>query len=211
MVLTFPGKKARQRFTYSQSYDILTHEWNKFRKLIKYHFPDFKWIRMPRAQTNPFPGNPIGYCHEHLITNSPRHKITGRKLDHAFLEEKRKRYKIGYAKIRENQDVAEYLSKDFFHDEEWIIPINLRHVITDSTMILKPGQGYAMDPDNIYYTRNADFKTIEHSIMLKHNQPAPFYLYLREFSQIEPKILSGHYVDENLVTPMIKNKETRSL
>ena len=53
--------------------------------------------------------------------------------------------------IRENQDVAEYLCKDFFDDKEWYIPFNIKHYHTSRNVKINIAQGYKKDPNSIIF------------------------------------------------------------
>jgi len=196
-VITSPGKKFRKKHNYADSFKIQEHEWNKYRFVIQYHYPDFKFIRLPRAQTNPTADNPIGYAHQHIIANRPNRVIhkykddkiiktipTDETLSFDWLTENKERYQLGFVWIRENQSVADYLHKDFYHDDEWVIPTNKNHVSTSRDIILRPYGNFIKDPDSIYFTEHADKQTIENTVMDRYGRTLPFEEYLKQYHDI---------------------------
>jgi len=176
MIITFPGKQAREKIPYYQSYPIMNYDYKKLAMVIKYKYPDFKYIKFPRAQANPIKGNPAGYCHFHVIHNT--------KINKNWLDNKCKKYTLGYTFLRFNEDVAGYLHNDFYIDDEWTIPLTLKHYSSSRNIIINSGQGYALDPDTIYYTSNASFEFIEKDILDKYGRLLPHEEYLKKFTQI---------------------------
>jgi len=173
MVITFPGNDYRNKIDYSNSYRIMNRDWNKLRGVINYYYPGFKYIIFPRAQANPKPGNPRGYCHFHVIHN--------KKIDKEWLDKKCDKYMLGYTFLRFNEDVAGYLHNDFYSDDEWVIPFNVKHYRSSRCIKINPGLGYEKDIDNIYFTANADYISIENSIIDKYNRCLPFVEYVKMF------------------------------
>jgi hypothetical protein len=121
-VITFGGKEQRDRFNYVESYYKMSEEWNKFKQVIEYKYGRINYILFPRSQGD-------GYCHYHIITD--------KYLDWYFLDRKRKKYDLGFLRINENQDLAEYLCKDFFKDHEWIIPQKIKHYRSSRSIKIK--------------------------------------------------------------------------
>jgi hypothetical protein len=180
MIITFPGIEKRRKITYDQSYKIMNKDWDKLRYVIKYKYPDFKYILFPRAQTDPMPGNPIGYCHYHIIHN--------KTIDKKWLDDKTKKYTLGYTFLRYNEDVAGYLHNDFYIDDEWIIPFEIKHYRTTRDIMINPGQGNKMDQDNMYFSKNMNIQEIEKSINEKYSRILPFEEYMYQFTQVQPKL-----------------------
>jgi len=199
LIVTFPGSWLRNITDYSKSYKILTNEFRKLLLLIIYELYktekglrsytnnpvlkpgykvdlnkglELKMIILPRAQSNPKPGNPIGFCHLHIITNLP--------LNIDFLEEKisKNDYKIGYQFIRENQSVAEYLCKDYFDDQEWYIPFELKHYRTTRNLHINPSITNKGSDELLFLTH--DIKFIEKEL-LKKGYNLPFENQVRRF------------------------------
>jgi len=141
--MTMPGIEFRKKVTWAQSYPILNYETDKMlhciyreietlrriengykikrkRRMKEPFLKDFQplpkhdisMIILPRAQAKPKENNPIGYAHNHILTNY--------SLNKHWIEEKiaKNSYKLGYTFIRENQNIADYLCKDFFIDDE---------------------------------------------------------------------------------------------
>jgi len=209
-VITSPGKQFRKEHDYANSYAIQEYEWNKYRFKIKHHFPDFTWIRLPRAQAKPTGDNPVGFAHQHIITNKPIHKRTGETLSFKWLTENKKRYQLGFVWIRENQSVAEYLHKDFYDDDEWVIPISKRHFSTSRDIILRPNGRFEKNPDNLYFQPQFKIDQIEQKVNEVYSRPLPFPEYVKQFYtntlKKEHPPLSGEYRNGILVKPFIKKR-----
>jgi hypothetical protein len=120
-VITFEGKKFRDKYTWIESYKYMAKFWDLYRKVIEYHYGKIDYILFARAQKS-------GYCHYHILLN--------KSVPWGFLNEKRKKYGLGFVSIQKNKDVAEYLHTDYWHDTEWIIPGNVRHYRTSRGIIL---------------------------------------------------------------------------
>jgi len=206
-IVTAPGGLYRKNTQYFDSYKIMNYEFNKLKRIINYELNklkkgiktrsnnpvlkpgykvndlELKMITLPRAQASPEENNPIGFCHLHNIVNLP--------LNNDFLEEKisKNSYRIGYRFITQNNNVAEYLCKDFFNDPEWYIPYGQKHYITTENLHINPGQYDYMQPGNILFLRkdlntyfeNEDFlKYIEWDLNVRgHN--LPYYEYVSKF------------------------------
>ena len=176
LVMTVPGIQFRKKVTWNQSYPILNYETNKLLDTIKreiqtqrriqqgeqikrkvkmensflhknQELPDYDiaLIILPRAQANPKDDNPIGYAHNHILTNYP--------LNKHWIEEKidKNGYQLGYTFIRDNQNIADYLCNDFFIDDEWVIPKNIKHYRTTRNVKLNITDGYVNDPNDKFY------------------------------------------------------------
>lgn len=216
-IITSPGKQFRNEHTYVDSYRIQEYEWNKLNGVIQYHHPDFQYIRLPRAQTSPTADNPIGFSHQHILTNRPQrveHEYkdgklvrtipTNDDLSFQWLDEKRKKYQLGFVWIRQNQNVAEYLANDFFHDDEWIIPIGKNHVATSRDIVLRPYGSYKGQPDNIYFAPAAPAPLIEKTIGARYGRSLPFEEYVKQFHDVTntpQRQLAGTYINGKLVRP----------
>ena len=176
IILTFPGIETRKKFNYEQSYPIMSHEWHKLLNLLKRKQPGLSYIVLPRSQNNPFPGNPAGYCHYHIFTNKPFTKtwITN--------QIKRNNYILGKPFCNKNKDLSDYLMTDFYIEEEWAIPENVRHYNCSQDLKLNPGQGYEKDPDNIYFGAKASLSLMETAIYSKYKRLLPFVEYIKLFA-----------------------------
>lgn len=180
MVMTFGGSALRKEVSYWDSYQFMNDGWYLLRKVIKYKFPDFKYIIFPRAQANPIKNNPPGYCHFHVIHN--------KRIDKTWLESKLKKYRLGYSFLRHNEDVADYLHNDFFNDDEWIIPFNVKHYRSSRDIVINGSQGYCKDPDDILFPRSTKKDQIEHTLKTKYSRILPFEEYLKQFVEINRRI-----------------------
>lgn len=176
MVVTFPGNDLRRILDYSDSYFFMSYDWNKLRLVLKYKYPDFKYILFPRAQADPKPGNPAGFCHYHIIHNT--------HIDKDWLDSKTKKYTLGYTFLRHNEDVAGYLHNDFYVDDEWVIPFGLKHYRATRDLIVRPGQGYMMDQDSIAFPKGTTLSRVEDIILSKYGRLLPFDEYLKLFSDL---------------------------
>ncbi|HEY0090432.1 MAG TPA: hypothetical protein VGB37_16400 [Candidatus Lokiarchaeia archaeon] len=111
-IITSEGKKYRKDKIYEESYKFMSKQWIKYLKVIQTRVGKIIYILLARAQKD-------GYCHYHIITN--------KYIDWSFLNKKRKKYGLGFVSIQKNKDVAEYLNTDYFKENEWIIPLNVKH------------------------------------------------------------------------------------
>ena len=145
-VITFEGKEYRQKYTIEESYKFMNKQWHKFLNVINYHYGKIIYILLPRAQKD-------GYCHFHILTN--------KYLDWKFLNEKRKKYNLGYVSIQKNKDVAEYLNTDFFKKHEWYIPKGIRHYRSSREIIL---MNYRRNRINKYFTNKMTIEQIKNWI-----------------------------------------------
>lgn len=177
MVITFPGNDVRSLVPYYDSYRLMNKDWNKLRGVLKYRFPDFKYIIFPRAQANAYPGNPVGYCHFHVIHN--------KKISKDWLDDKCRKYYFGYTFLRFNEDVAGYLHNDFYIDDEWVLPANVKHYRCSYDVKINPGQGYLMDPDNILFPKSMRLNKVERLIDKKYSRILPFEEYVKQFVQLQ--------------------------
>lgn len=111
-VITYPGRNYREHFTWNQSYDFMSQIWDKYKLKIEYDYGSINYILFSRAQND-------GYCHYHILIN--------KYIPWKYLDETRKKYKLGFVSIQKNKDVGEYLTVDYWKDDEWIIPPNIKH------------------------------------------------------------------------------------
>jgi hypothetical protein len=162
MVFTFPGLSERKKINYAQSFKMVNNDYKKLIKCIKYEWKKLlqgkkskyknklfigeipkdplSYICLPRAQSKPEDDNPIGFCHLHVIMNW--------QLNIKWIYEciKKNNYKLGFCFVRKNQSVADYLCKDYFEDDEWVIPKNVKHYHTSKDIILNISKGSILDP-----------------------------------------------------------------
>lgn len=114
-IMTFQGKKYRELYSWIESYYVMSKIWNKYKQVIEYHYGPLDYIQFPRSQQD-------GYCHLHTLI--PKY------IPWRFLEKKRRKLypELGSVSINKNVDVATYLHRDFFKDNEYIIPNKFTHV-----------------------------------------------------------------------------------
>lgn len=173
-IITSEGKEFREKYNYEQSYYFMNHQWNKFRKLINYHYPNLIYVLLPRAQKT-------GYCHYHILTN--------KYIDWKFLNKKRKRYGLGYVSIQKNKDVAEYLANDYFNDNEWFIPLNIRHYRSSREIKL---MNFEKTKDNIFFNHKKTEEEILNEINEKLGIPFnPFNEYYENKMMIQHNRKNG--------------------
>lgn len=111
-VITFPGKSFRDKYSWDESFKNMSYAWNKFKKIVEYHYGPFDYIQFPRSQKT-------GYCHYHTLIN--------KNISWYFLNKKRKLSELGYVSIQKNKNTADYLTSDYWKDNEWCIPSSYRH------------------------------------------------------------------------------------
>lgn len=129
-MITFPGNNLRKYVNYEGSYRYMNHRWKNFWRSIIYvpadkkhglkpYYRNIEYIVLPRSQNNPRNGNKPGYCHYHVFLN--------KGIDIDYIKERSLEHGFGWSSIKRNYELAEYLSKDFWYDPEWVIPYNIRH------------------------------------------------------------------------------------
>jgi len=121
-IITFGGKQLRDQVSWDGSYIFMNKQWHKFINVINRKYGKLIYILFPRAQGD-------GYCHYHILLQ--------KYIPWKFLNEKRKNYDLGFVSIQRNKDVAEYLSTDYFKDDEWKIPFNVRRFRTSREIVLR--------------------------------------------------------------------------
>jgi len=143
---------------------------------------DIAMIILPRAQSKPKEKNPIGYAHNHVLTNY--------SLNKHWIEEKiaSNHYQLGHTFIRENQDIADYLCNDFLNDDEWVIPQNMKHYRSTRNVKINISGGNKMDDGDTFFNaisvpndtffRTNDMKFIEKIILERYHRPVS-YTHLR--------------------------------
>lgn len=132
-IITSEGKQFRSEYTFQESYRFFSQQWNKFKQLMEYHFQPINYIVLPRSQKD-------GYCHYHIIMDS--------WISWKWLNEKRKKYNLGFMSIKKNKSVAEYLANDYFKDREFVIPDNFKHYRSSRSIILN---NYRPDLKNLIF------------------------------------------------------------
>jgi len=146
--------------------------------------------------------NPIGFCHLHTLINCP--------INNKWIYEKveKNNYKLGYNFIRENQAVADYLCKDFYDNDEWVIPFNTRHY--RSSRNIKINMEYKKD-ENITFipaylndyeilgNSTTKYEVFGKTFKVKNNKILPFEEYIKQFAEI--KEIKKHMVKQTEVTP----------
>lgn len=166
-VITFSGNKLRQQYSYDESFVYMNKAWDKYKLVIEYRYGKMSYIVLPRSQRN-------GYCHYHILTNI--------FPSIGFLEEKRKKYSLGFNRIKENKNVAEYLQQDYFKDHEYIIPKNIRHYRSSRNIkLLNYKKDSFWNEDNVYYSKYASFKFIDLDVNERFGRPLPLVEYLKEY------------------------------
>lgn len=175
-VITFEGKKLRDKISWFDSYKFMSKEWDKLVHTIKYNYyeryckngeyapyigENFSFIVLPRSQKS-------GYCHYHVLVPD--------EISWYYLDNIRKRYNLGYMSIKRNKSVAEYLSNDFFKDNEWVIPYQVYHYRCSRNIKINK-----YSEKNLFFTFDCDFETIEKKVFDTYGYPLPFEEYLKVF------------------------------
>ena len=121
--------------------------WNKLRNALNYKYPDLSYILLPRAQGD-------GYCHYHILLNQ--------YIQKNYIKEKLEKYDMGFFRIKQNKNVAEYLCMDYFKDSEYYLPERIRHHCSSRNIKLK---NYKIDKnDFLKFNNNMNYKEIEKEI-----------------------------------------------
>lgn len=149
-IITFSGKEYRELYTPEESYAFMSKQWNRFRNVINYHYGKIIYILLPRSQKS-------GYCHYHIITD--------KYLDWKFLNEKRKKYNLGFVSIQKNKDVAEYLNTDFFKKHEWYIPSNIKHYRCSREIKIND---YQKNNNKVYFTNRFNMAQIKKYMFINY-------------------------------------------
>ena len=170
----------------------MARSWTLLKHVIQYHKGKFDYVMFPRAQKN-------GYCHYHILTN--------KYIPKKFLLEKSKKYKnIGFIKIKRNVSVAEYLTKDFFKDNEYVIPFRKRHYNSskDVAPYMNISGMFTKNPDNLNFNLvNNGIPVIEQYYKIINNNyglSTPFEILLSHF-----------YMLNNTNENEDKNKKTKTI
>jgi len=170
-IITFQGKKFRDKIPFYQSYQIMSNIWNKYKKVIEYHKGKFEYLIFPRAQKD-------GYCHFHIIL--PKY------ISWYFLEKKRKLYpEMGYLRINKNIDLAEYLHRDFFKDNEYYTPLGQRHYSSSKALTFNQYINPYFREDNILLLGRHKPEDMEKEIIKKFGRLLPFEEYVKKFADIK--------------------------
>jgi len=168
-IITFGGKEFRTKYTYEESYGIMSNYWDKYKKVIEYHKGKFDYIQFARAQQD-------GYCHLHTII--PKF------ISWKFLDEKRKLYdKMGFVSINKNVDLADYLSYDFFKDREYYIPKGVRHYNSSRALTLNRFDNPFFQDDNVMVLGRHTVEKFEDDVLGKFGRLLPNEYYIREYYQ----------------------------
>lgn len=120
-IITTAGNEFRSKYNWIESFYYMNKQWDLLKKVIEYKYGKLTYIVLPRSQKN-------GYCHYHTILS--------KKIPWEFLNEKRKKYDLGFVSIQKNKDLAEYLCTDYFKDDEWVIPEKIKHYRSSRDIML---------------------------------------------------------------------------
>jgi hypothetical protein len=190
-IMTFQGKDFRDKYSYEESYEIMSKTWHKYQQVIEYHKGKFDYIKFPRAQQD-------GYCHFHIIL--PKF------ISWYFLDLKRKLYpELGFVRISKNVDLAEYLHRDFFKDHEYYIPKGVRHYSCSRGLTYNKFSNPYFQEDNAIILGRHTLSEFEDLVNKKFGRSLPNEEYLKEFVrekqyQIQKK---GRLVNGVLEKPVI--------
>jgi len=166
-IITFGGKEFRAKYTYKESYAIMSNYWHKYSKVIEYHKGKFDYIQFPRAQQD-------GYCHLHTII--PNY------ISWKFLDEKRKLYpEMGYVRINKNVDLAQYLHKDFFKDNEYYLPKGVRHYNSSRALKLVKYMNPFFQEDNVMMLGKYKIQEFETEVENKFRCALPNEYYIGRY------------------------------
>jgi hypothetical protein len=217
MIFTFPGLSLRLKNDYKKSYKMVNNDFNKLIKRLNYYYDriinnkkirlknnlfhnneipldELAYICLPRAQAKPEGNNPAGFCHLHVIMNWT--------LNVHAIEEiiKKNNYKLGYVFVRKNQSVADYLCKDYFDDDEWVIPKLVKHYHTSKNVIINIGKGIKIDNDVKIYKKQSikeiekdlnnnvnNYQVFGKTLIVKNPLILPFEEYVKQFYDLTNK------------------------
>lgn len=171
-VITSKGKDFRSKYSYIDSFEIISYEWKKLKQMIERKYGFISYIVFPRAQKS-------GYAHLHILLDS--------FVDWNFLEEKRKGLNLGYLSIQKNRSVADYLHRDFFKDHEYYIPKGKKHYYCSRNIMMRNFvQDEFWKDENIYFRTN-DKEFIYNVVNDRFGYPLPFDEYVKDFIDLVKK------------------------
>ena len=189
----------RKKYNYEESYKLMSNDFTKLIQAINYaiyrinngkelrtkntfmyegaEIPnyDFAYINFVRSQNHPTENNPIGFSHNHTGMN---YNINKEWIDEIC---KKNKYKIGHTFITENNNFTEYLTGDFFDDEEWIIPINKKHYHTSQNLHLIVKHKKI---DGSILFKNPKYKIIDEYLWEYNNEIMPLEEYIKWFYDV---------------------------
>lgn len=202
-IITFGGKEIREKISWYDSYRFMNKQWDKFLKTIKRKYGDLSYILLPRAQKD-------GYCHFHIITN--------KWLDWEWLNEKRKKYNLGFVSIQKNKDVAEYMKNDYWKKTEWYIPLDIKRYRTSRDIVLRNWKSSIIADYNpiLVFPHNSKLSIKErekliaekYNIILNYKSMLEEDYLSREFHISKPEHINYEITEKDIgkTTEQIKNE-----
>lgn len=173
------GKKLRSKNEFLKKE---THTFRGDTEIITQHqLPsEFLQISMLRAQsgkhkkTDTDADQLLGYPHYHILTNT--------NINNEWITEitKKNEFKIGFSYINPNQNVVDYLAKDFYYDDEWKIPFGHRHINTSRGITLNLS---TVPLQHSKYYNTQDLNIIE-ADLTKQGYHVPHENYIQSFVKI---------------------------
>ena len=108
--------------SWDASFVYMNKKWVNLRLDLVRNYPELQYILMPRSQKS-------GYCHYHILFN--------KYVSWYYISKMCRKLGLGYASIQRNKSVADYLALDYWKDNEWVIPKNIRHIRSSRDIKLK--------------------------------------------------------------------------
>jgi hypothetical protein len=203
LILTSLGSDFRSKHYWYESYPIMSKEWHKLLRRINFAIwklnnkkfwpyqnyllddkyeveltDSLSYLRFIRSQNNPIKNNPIGFSHNHIGINLP--------LNKKFIDEiiEKNNMKLGFSYVAENQRFLEYLTGDFFTDEEYVIPFKNKHYTCSRDIIARVISANQKYDGSIPFGKKASFEFMDLYMWKNHNQMLPFEEYVKRFYEV---------------------------
>ena len=125
---------------------------------------DFAYIRYVRSQNHPVENNPAGYCHYHVGINN--------ELNVKWINEivEKNNMKIGFTWISENKHFIDYLMNDFLTDEEYVIPLGVKHYSCSQNIVMDPSLGFEKIDGSVSFGRRMKLDEIDKYMWKEKNR-----------------------------------------
>lgn len=159
---------------------------NGKRKVTRHFLPKkFNQISLLRAQSGKHSYKGTKIDEKIIPSGSPHyHNLTNVNINLDWLQEifKKGDFKLGFSFIRENQDIVDYLAKDFYYPDEWFIPFNHRSISTSQDIKLDVGKGMIpREGTEIFMKKDLDF--VEETLS-KNGMHVPLENYVNMFQDV---------------------------
>jgi hypothetical protein len=168
IIVTPKGKEYRQNHTIRQAFIEFGKDMYNWHKVINYNEGKMEYIQLSRSQSD-------GYQHYHILAD--------KYIPKKDLKKYCSKYKsLGYSSIQQNNDVAKYLSNDFWKDHETVIPDRVKHYTSSKDVAPYLTQNFDKSEDTVILKLNRNFDTfsqIDNLVISKSGYPVPLDAMLK--------------------------------